>query len=122
VPEVCSPEASLEAPGCFPLLLKPASLDILVFTMSIRMRHTRSHTGNRRSPHKIESVRLSACDKCGEKHKRHAVCLNCGTYRGKEYLDVLKKLTKKEKKAKQKELEEQQEKQGALDPEALSQK
>tara|TARA_B100000745_G_scaffold50559_3_gene30243 strand:+ start:869 stop:1072 length:204 start_codon:yes stop_codon:yes gene_type:complete len=67
-------------------------------------------------------VRLSACSKCGEKHQRHTVCENCGTYRGKQYRDVLKKLTKKEKKAKQEELQAQEEKSGKLDAESLSQK
>jgi len=32
------------------------------------------------------------------------VCPNCGTYKGKTIVDVLKGLDKKEKKAKQKEL------------------
>ncbi len=35
----------------------------------------------------------------------HVVCANCGFYKGKEVVDVLKKLTKRERKAKEKELE-----------------
>ena len=69
------------------------------------MRHTRAHTRNRRSHHALQGVRLSRCMKCGAEHRRHAVCLNCGTYRGREVIDVLAKLGKKERKAKEKELE-----------------
>jgi len=32
------------------------------------------------------------------------MCENCGFYKGREVVDVLKKLTKKERKAKEKEL------------------
>jgi hypothetical protein len=34
----------------------------------------------------------------------HRVCFNCGIYAGREMLDVLAKLTKKEKKKKEREL------------------
>ena len=91
--------------------------------MSVRMRHTKSHTANRRSHHRLQEVRFSLCGKCGVKHQRHTLCGNCGTYRGKEHIDVLKKLTKKEQKIKQKELKEQEEtKNKSIDAEALSQK
>ncbi len=72
--------------------------------MSVRMRHTRAHTANRRSHHALKEPRLSKCVKCGQPHLRHRVCLNCGTYKGKEVIDVLAKLSKKEKKQKEKEL------------------
>tara|TARA_Y100000310_G_scaffold273705_1_gene289353 strand:- start:40628 stop:40801 length:174 start_codon:yes stop_codon:yes gene_type:complete len=55
----------------------------------------------------------------------HRICENCGTYRDKEYIDVLAKLDKKEKKAKTKELAEQeaaQDEAKPLDPAALSNK
>jgi mRNA-degrading endonuclease RelE of RelBE toxin-antitoxin system len=39
----------------------------------------------------------------------HSVCKNCGTYQGREVIDVLKKLTKREQKKRKKELAEQEE-------------
>ncbi len=46
------------------------------------------------------------CPKCKEPALPHTACLNCGTYKGKEIIDVLKKLTKKERKQKEKQLEQ----------------
>ena len=77
----------------------------IVFGMSVRMRHTREHTGNRRSHHGIKGPRLSVCAKCSELHLRHRMCNNCGTYKGKEVVDVMSRLAKKEKKAKEKDAE-----------------
>lgn len=36
----------------------------------------------------------------------HHICANCGFYKGREAVDVLKKLTKKERKAKEKEIDQ----------------
>lgn len=72
------------------------------------MRHTRSATGQRRSHHALKKANFSLCPKCGEQKIPHAVCSNCGTYKGEEAIDVLKKLTKKERKQKEKELKEQE--------------
>lgn len=47
---------------------------------------------------------LAVCEKCGKPSLPHAVCKNCGYYKGKEVIDVMKKLTKKERKAKEKEI------------------
>lgn len=53
------------------------------------MRHTRAHTGNRRSHHALSEPRLSTCGKCSALHLRHRLCDACGTYREKELVDVV---------------------------------
>jgi large subunit ribosomal protein L32 len=62
------------------------------------MRHTRAHTANRRSHHAVEGPRLSTCSKCKSEHLKHRACDTCGTYRGKQVIDVAKKTEKKHRK------------------------
>ena len=75
-------------------------ISILIPTMTVRMRHTRSHTRNRRSHHALGMPRLSTCPKCSALHLRHKMCTNCGTYRGREVVDVMKRIVKKAEKMK----------------------
>ncbi len=56
--------------------------------MVIRMRHTRGHTGNRRSHHALKEANLSACSHCGAQHRPHHMCLECGYYNGRQVMDL----------------------------------
>lgn len=71
------------------------------------MRHTRAHTANRRSHHALKSAAISSCSNCGQSHVRHTVCIKCGYYRGKQVINMVQKLEKKQAKLKAKEKEEQ---------------
>ncbi len=52
----------------------------------------------------LKSPVLSVCQKCGKPVLPHTVCFNCGYYKGREIVDILKKLDKKEKKKREKEM------------------
>jgi ribosomal protein L32 len=65
--------------------------------MVIRMRHTRAHTGNRRSHHALKAGNFSVDPKTGTVHKTHRVDPTTGMYNGRQVLDVTKKAVKKAK-------------------------
>ena len=73
--------------------------------MVVRMRHTKSHTANRRSHHALTKTAFGKCENCGGLKKRHTVCSSCGQYRGMKVLDLIKKAEKKQKKEKAKKAE-----------------
>ena len=64
--------------------------------MVIRMRHTRSHTKNRRSHHALKAPTLARCQNCGEAHRPHHMCLACGFYKGRMVMDMAKKRAERE--------------------------
>ncbi len=70
--------------------------------MVVRMRHTKSHTANRRSHHALKAANFAKCENCSAPKRRHAVCAACGFYKGKKVLDLIKKTERKQKKAKAK--------------------
>jgi len=74
-----------------------------------RGRRTKSKQGHRRSHLGLKPPQLSKCPRCSAAIMPHRVCANCGYYRGRQVIDVLAKLTKKERKAKEKELAQPQE-------------
>lgn len=57
----------------------------------------------------LEKPALTSCQKCGKPVRPHTICSNCGYYKGVEFVDVLKKLTKKERKQREKEIEAKEE-------------
>ncbi len=66
---------------------------------------------------------LTICSKCGKAVLPHRICVYCGFYNGKEVIDVMAKLTKKEKKRRKKEEAAAREARGPeLNPEELSKK
>ncbi len=75
-----------------------------------KQRHTKSRRNNRRLNLFIKSPALSICTRCKSATQPHAVCGNCGYYKGVEVIDLMKKLTKKEAKEKQKKIMEEKDK------------
>lgn len=65
--------------------------------MTVRMRSTKSHTGNRRAHHRLKNPAISK-DSDGNVHLRHRVSPVSGKYRGRQVIDVAKKILKKETK------------------------
>lgn len=66
--------------------------------MTVRMRHTRAHTRNRRSHHALEKPTLSKDKESGVMHLRHRASSVTGKYKGRTVIDVEKKALKKVKK------------------------
>lgn len=87
--------------------------------MVIRMKHTKSKKGRVRSHHALSSTTLGYCSHCRAAVKPHTLCQNCGYYKGRQVIDVLSRLDKKERKKKEKELHEH-EKEAAERGEPLS--
>lgn len=63
--------------------------------MTVRMRHTKSHSKNRRSHHKVAETAITKDAQSGGVHLRHRVNMETGMYRGRKVLDVTKKANKK---------------------------
>lgn len=81
--------------------------------MVIRMRHTRSHTANRRSHHALKAPTLAVCQNCSAKQRPHHMCLDCGFYKGRIVVDMAAK-----KKAREERLQVKHEAIMAQQPEA----
>jgi large subunit ribosomal protein L32 len=62
--------------------------------MVVRMRHTRAHTGNRRSHHALKAANLTKCASCGALRMPHRACDACGAYKGKTVTKVKAKTKK----------------------------
>ena len=74
-----------------------------------KQRNTKSKRNSRRSHIRLAAPKLVPCPKCGTLIPPHTVCPNCGYYKGKEIIDVMAKLDKKEKKRREKEIKAKQE-------------
>lgn len=93
-----------------------------------KQRHTKSRRNKRRGNIFLDAPTLTLCPKCGKDVTPHTICWNCGHYKGREIIDVLAKLDKKEKKKRQKEIKAKEkgeaggEREKPLTMEALSKK
>jgi len=70
-----------------------------------KQRHTKSRRNKRRMHIFLKQPILARCPKCGKPVLPHTICPNCGCYKGREVIDVLAKLKKKERKKREKEIE-----------------
>ncbi|MDO8443554.1 MAG: 50S ribosomal protein L32 [Candidatus Azambacteria bacterium] len=68
-------------------------------------RHTKGKRNRRRSHLALKKTFLAICPKCNKEILPHHICAYCGFYDGREVIDVMAKLTKKEKKRREKEKE-----------------
>ncbi|MBI4919938.1 50S ribosomal protein L32 [Candidatus Azambacteria bacterium] len=66
-------------------------------------RHTKGKRNRRRSHLALSRTYLAVCAKCNRAVLPHRICEYCGFYNGKEVIDVMAKLTKKEKKKRERE-------------------
>ena len=51
-----------------------------------KRRHSRARQGKRRAAISLSIPNAIICSNCGAMTLPHAVCKNCGFYRGKEYI------------------------------------
>jgi len=67
--------------------------------MTPTQRHTKSRKRKRRSTIHLKTPTLSTCPKCKRKLKPHNVCAFCGTYNGKNIIDIKLKKAERKKRA-----------------------
>jgi len=66
--------------------------------MAVPKKRTPSSRRNRRRANIfIKEPQLVKCKKCGKLTLPHTVCQECGFYKGKEYINVMAKMEKKQK-------------------------
>lgn len=71
-----------------------------LLTMTVRMRHTRGHTGNRRSHHALKARVIVADKETGNLRLPHRLDEVTGMYKGKQIADPKKVKTAKKQSAK----------------------
>ncbi|MEK7452678.1 MAG: 50S ribosomal protein L32 [Patescibacteria group bacterium] len=67
-----------------------------------KSKHNSSRTNRRRAHHALKSIPTSICSKCKNPVLSHTTCRNCGFYDGREIIDIVANLNKKEDKKKSK--------------------
>ena len=69
--------------------------------MVVRMRSTKSHRNNRRSHDGLSNPPVTIDKNTNVSHLRHRASLVTGQYKGRQVIDVQKKITKRMKRDKQ---------------------
>jgi len=54
----------------------------------------------------LNTPSFTKCPKCGKAVLPHRVCASCGYYKGREVINVMEKLDRKERKKKEKEIKD----------------
>jgi large subunit ribosomal protein L32 len=54
-----------------------------------KTRISKSRRGKRRAHQALRTYNLVPCPECGEMRRPHHVCLECGTYKGRQILPPL---------------------------------
>ena len=67
-----------------------------------KKRQSKATRNMRRSHHARTGLQLHTCQRCQQPVPGHTACPNCGTYQGRDVIDVLHKLSKKERREKEK--------------------
>lgn len=68
-----------------------------------KQKKSKSATRQKRNHHALNKAGLAKCLKCGSLLRPHFACANCGTYAGREVIDMMVKLSKGERKKAEKE-------------------
>ncbi|NLJ74673.1 MAG: 50S ribosomal protein L32 [Firmicutes bacterium] len=53
-----------------------------------KRKHSKARTNSRRANWKITPIAVNKCPQCQEPKLPHRVCLNCGTYKGRQAVQV----------------------------------
>jgi large subunit ribosomal protein L32 len=53
-----------------------------------KRRHSKTRTSKRRAHDHLKAPNLATCSNCGEQKLPHRVCPHCGSYRGREIIEV----------------------------------
>lgn len=73
------------------------------------MKHSKGKRNRVRSHHALQKTSYVKCEHCVQEKLSHIVCYNCGYYNGRQVIDVLAKLDKKQRRNKEKELHRHEE-------------
>ena len=61
---------------------------------------TRGRTGKRRSHQALSATIFAKCEKCSAPTLPHKACLTCGSYKGRQVINVEKRINRRIKKLK----------------------